>query len=137
MDTKQFRQIPIPETLTEGEPAIIQIMGDYYFAGANSLDQILPEVGQTKNPVVILNFRGSTQMGSTLINVLDGYAEDLHNNFGKLYLTGLYPEQIKYLKESNKVKNGMDIEIFERTDTIGETTIQAYDHALTWLEIQA
>lgn len=132
-DDKLIEQ-EVPETMFEGEIMVLQITGNLYFTGAKALEDDLPDIGDVKNPVVILNLRGTNQMGSTLIDVIDRYSDALYDNGGKLYLTGLDLQQFELLESSHKLDRGIDIEVYKETPIIGEATIQAYKEAKKWLK---
>lgn len=73
-------------------------------------------------------------MGATLIDILDDYAEDLKEAGGKLYLTGLDGDQLKYLRASGKLIEKEEAEFFQETNIIGESTQQAVDNANEWIK---
>gem|GEM_PF-3378585 len=84
---------PLPDEIPSGDPMVISVEGTLFFAGAQTLLERLPKVGKAKNPVVVLRIRNQSQMGATLIDVLDEYAEGLEAAGGKLYLSGLEEDQ--------------------------------------------
>jgi len=124
---------PLPEVIPGGDPMVISVEGSLFFAGAQTLLERLPKVGNTRNPVVILRMRGQAQMGATLIDVLDEYAEDLEQAGGKLYLSGLDSDQLHFLEASGKLDEGTEVEYFEASDVLRESTEKAHTHAEAWV----
>lgn len=123
-----------PEMLTSNEATVLGVEGSLFFAGAQTFKEKLPRVGDAENPIVILRLRNQSQMGATLIDILDDYANDLKENGGKLYLAGLDDSQFNYLKSSGKLEREEEVEVFKETDVIGESTETAFAHATEWLK---
>jgi len=123
-----------PEQLASNEATVLAVEGSLFFAGAQTFKEKLPKAGDAENAIVIIRLRNQSQMGATLIDILDDYADDLKENGGKLYLTGLDDEQFNYLRSSGKLKRYEEVEVFKETDIIGESTEQAFAHATEWLE---
>ncbi|WP_028274120.1 STAS domain-containing protein [Atopococcus tabaci] len=112
---------------------VISIEGSLFFAGSQTLKEKLPKVGDAKNPVVVLRMRNQSQMGATLIDILDDYADELKEAGGKLSLTGLDDDQIKYLRGSGKLVEKEDVELFREMPILGESTRAAVAHANEWV----
>lgn len=124
----------LPETLPSNKLTTLSVEGSLFFAGAQTLKENLPRVGDAENPAVLLRLRNQSQMGATLIDILDDYAEDLKAAGGKLYLSGLDQDQLRYLRGSGKLEEQVEAEFFEETDVLGESTRQAVTHANEWLQ---
>lgn len=127
-----FIEREMPTTLPSNDPMVITVSGHLFFAGAKTLEEKLPLVGDSEKPVVIIRMRGTNQMGATLIDVLDRYAEELEENGGKLYLSGLEEKQIELLEASGKLEKGIEIEMFQRTENLMASTEEAFLHAEAW-----
>lgn len=127
-----FIEKDLPEVIPNNDPMVITVAGHLFFAGAKTLEEKLPRVGDSKRPVVIIRMRGTNQMGATLIDVLDRYAEELEENGGKLYLSGLDTKQISLLEASGKLEKGIEIEMFQRSDRLMASTEEAFLHAEEW-----
>lgn len=124
----------VPETLPSNRVTILAVEGSLFFAGAQTLKEKLPQVGNAENPVVLLRLRNQPQMGATLIDILDDYAERLEVAGGKLYLSGLDQDQLRYLRGSGKLEEEVEAEFFEETAILGESTEKAETHANEWLQ---
>ncbi len=124
----------LPETLPSNKLTTLSVEGSLFFAGAQTLKEHLPRVGDAQSPAVLLRLRNQSQMGATLIDILDEYAEDLEAAGGKLYLSGLDQDQLRYLRGSGKLEEQVEAEFFEETDVLGESTEMAVAHANEWLQ---
>ena len=91
----QFAVRPPPENLTNDSVLVLDVYGSLFFAGAKTLQHLLPQVGLARNVSVILRLRGRTTLGSTFLSVASDYADRLQRNGGRLYLTGLDPAVLK------------------------------------------
>lgn len=123
----------VPRELPSNQLTTLAVEGTLFFAGAQTLKEQLPRVGQAENPAVLLRMRNQSQMGATLIDILDDYAEDLEEAGGKLYLSGLDRDQLRYLRSSGKLEESIEAEFFEETNVLGESTRKAVSHANEWL----
>ncbi len=113
--------IPLPEFIPLGEdPMVVSVEESLFFAGAQTLLDKLSRVGNARNPVVIIRLRNQPEMGATLIDVLDEYTEELEQAGGKLYLSGLDSDQLRYLEASGKLEEGTEVEYFEASDVLRE-----------------
>ena len=65
-------------------------------ASTEPLESMLPSARGARRAVVIVRLRGRTNLGSTVFNVVERYAEQLRRGGGKLVLSGvsetLYPQ---------------------------------------------
>lgn len=124
----RFEERSAPKELIGDEPTVLDVYGNLFFAGARTLAAKLPRPEETGRPVVILRLRGHIEVGATLAEVLAGYAGELHEAGGRLYVSGLSPEVYRHLKGTKKAK------LLEATPILGESTRSAFDEADAWLE---
>lgn len=122
-----------PEQLASGRITLLNVTGDLFFAGAKALQDKLPRVAD--DAVVVLRIRGIKEVGATLIDVLNEYAEDLKERGGKLYLSGVHADVEKQLKRSVKLDLGEEVEIAPATDIVGESTQAALELGRNWLAV--
>lgn len=130
----QIIEEEVPEELPSNDVLVLSVEGSLFFAGAQTFKEKLPKVGDAQNTVVLLRLRNQSQLGATLIDILDDYADDLKANGGKLYLTGLDDTQIDYLRSSGKLEEDIEVEVFKETNVLGESTHTAVAHAREWLK---
>ena len=84
-----FDEHPAPRELPDGKVTIINLYGSLFFAAADLLAEQLPSARNAQRAVVIMRLRGRTNLGSTIYNVLERYAQQLSKNGGKLILSGV------------------------------------------------
>ena len=119
-----------PRELAGGRVTVLQVYGNLFYAGANTLGNLLPEPGASRSPVVVLRLRTRTRVGATLVDVLARYAEELGRCGGRLYLAGIDPDA--GLTASEKLRR-VNVEIFEATPVLGESVGRAVASAQSWL----
>ncbi len=78
-----------PERLAPHSVVLLEPFGSLYFAGAHSLESHLPNPQGAQGATVILRLRDVRKAGSTLVSVLERYANKLHSNGAHLVLTEL------------------------------------------------
>lgn len=123
---------PAP-TLSSNRVTVLDLYGHLFFAGARTLERRLPRVDDAHNPVVVIRLRGRTEAGATLVDVLSGYAQQLNDAGGRLYLSGLGDGLRDKLARSNKLDLAGPVATYEATSIVGESTRQAAFDARTWL----
>ena len=77
-----------PERLPSDKVAVLDVYGHLFYAGARTLERLLPRPQGSRRPAVILRLRGLTTAGVTLQDVLANYADKLQEVDGRLYLRG-------------------------------------------------
>jgi len=123
-----------PLSLQTGEITILRVYGSLHFSGAVMLEQLLPPAQETENAVVILQLRGLDNVGSTFIQVVERYAQRLQSHGGKLYLTGVHPHVLEQLQLTETTETITPDSIFLAEETLGTSTLEAYQAALAWLD---
>ena len=74
-----------PKELRSNTVTVLDVYGYLFYAGARTLERLLPKPNGAQNSVVILRLRGRTNLGATLVEVLANYADKLHAGQGRLY----------------------------------------------------
>ncbi len=123
-----------PASLESRRVTVLDVYGDLYFAGARTLEEILPSARGTRNAAVILRLRGRTAAGATLVDVLANYAEALGRADGRLFLTGIRDAAFDRLDTADKLRLAGRVRVYEATEVIGESTDRAIADAEAWLE---
>ncbi|MCO5218286.1 MAG: SulP family inorganic anion transporter [Thermomicrobiales bacterium] len=111
-----YYEEPPPTVLDSDDVVLLDVYGSLFYAGARTLSEMLPSVGSASNTVVILRLRGTGDIGSTLMNVLNGYANELRSNGGELMLSGIDPLVKKRLIKSNQIQVIGAENVFESTN---------------------
>ncbi|NOX61804.1 MAG: SulP family inorganic anion transporter [Chloroflexi bacterium] len=125
---------PAPEIVPSNKVTMLLPYGSLFFAAAPVFEEQLPDVGDdTRCAVVIIGLRGVTEVGSTLLEVLERYATSLRERESKLMLAGVHP----YVKEQLIRTGVMRVigreNIFLETETVGESGLEALQAAQAWI----
>ena len=124
---------PPPATLPDDRPVVLDVYGSLLYAGARTLGTKLPDPRGAHHPVVVLRLRGRTSLGSTFFGVIAGYAELLAASGGRLYLSGVEPEMVAQFHHAQVKDNAGTMKVFQATEVLGESTIEAVADARSWL----
>jgi len=124
---------PVPSTLPDAEPVVLDVYGSLLYAGARTLGAKLPDPHTATRPVVILRLRGRTSLGSTFFGVIAGYADALEAAGGRLYLSGVQQDMVDRFHRSQVQDVQGKIKIFNATEVLGASTAAAVQDAQTWL----
>lgn len=129
-----FREESVPSSLPSGEPVILSVTGNLYFAAVSRLEELLPRPNGARSPVVILRLRDHHYLGSTGVRFLDYYARLLERSGGRLFLCGVEKDVRIQLERTDELERfGMD-GVFFADDVVFMSTECAYDYAKKWLE---
>lgn len=123
-----------PDQLEGDTIFVLDVYGHLFFAGARTLQRILPEVPEgIQHPVVLLRLRGQSTLGATLVDVLTDYAERLEAVEGRLYVTGVGGQALEHLKKTGRFNSTGSVRAYEATPVVLEATRAAYADAEGWL----
>ncbi len=123
-----------PRRLSGNRVTVLDIYGNLLFAGARTLERLLPPPAEdAEHPVAVLRLRGRTKLGATLEEVLSKYAEKLEAAGGRLYLTGLGKEAHEEAVQMRKLQVSGPVRAYEVTPIIGKSTGDAQADAEAWL----
>jgi len=124
---------PAPSHLASDRATTLDIYGHLFYAGARTLEQMLPSTDGAKQAVVILRLRGRHALGATLIDVLARYADRLQKVGGRLYLTGVTENAYDQIVRTGKMRLSGPVRVYEATPVLGESTREARRDAEAWL----
>ncbi|MDQ3930033.1 MAG: SulP family inorganic anion transporter, partial [Chloroflexota bacterium] len=122
-----------PAQLSGKAVTVLDVYGHIFYAGARTLERLLPQPANAQNPVVILRLRGRPTLGATLIEVLANYAGKLKDAGGRLYLTGISEGAYEQIVRTGKLRLSGPVRAYEATPIVGQSTWEAYADAQTWL----
>jgi len=122
-----------PKQLPSNTVTVLDVYGYLFYAGARTLERLLPRPNGAENPVVILRLRGRTNLGATLVEVLANYANKLQELHGRLYLTGISEDAYEQMVRTGKLRVTGPVRVYEATAVRGQSTREAYADAETWL----
>ncbi|TWI05393.1 SulP family inorganic anion transporter [Aerolutibacter ruishenii] len=122
-----------PATLSARQVTVLDGYGQLFYAGAHTLERLLPRVGGAERPVVVLRLRGLASMGATLLEVLARYARDIGNAGGRLYLSGVDPAAHRQIVRTGRLDLQGPVRIHEATAFRGQSTRAAVEESEEWL----
>jgi sulfate permease, SulP family len=130
-------ETPKPATLPSREVTLLDVYGSLLFAGARTLQTLLPDPTDAELPVVVLRLRGRTTLGATAFIVLADYADRLRAAGGHLFLSGVDPDLLEQLQKGQRVDLEDAVTVVPASDTILASTQTALDDAEAWLAAHA
>jgi SulP family sulfate permease len=132
---RKYRETEPPDVVPSGEVTVLQPYGSLFFAAAPVFEEALPDVEESStDAVVILRLRGRTDLGSTFMDVLLRYTEELTAVGSKLVLVSA-DESIDHQLVASGVRNAVgDDNIYEADIWIGATLKRAHADAVEWID---
>jgi SulP family sulfate permease len=122
-----------PKQLPGNKVTVLDVYGHLFYAGARTLERLLPKPNDVQNPVVILRLRGRTTFSATLLEVLSNYADKLQEVNGRLYLTGIGQQAHEQMVRTGKLSLSGPVQDYEATPVVWRSTREAVADARTWL----
>jgi SulP family sulfate permease len=122
-----------PRTLAAGTVTVLSAYGDLFYAGARTLGNVLPSPPPDGSAAVVLRLRGRLAIGTTLIDVIARYADELKRTDGRLYLAGVSGDSEEWLRDSPRLRKA-DVQFFQATPVLGESMRLAAGEARRYLE---
>jgi SulP family sulfate permease len=126
-ERKPAKQLP------DNKVTVLDVYGHLFYAGARTLERLLPTPEGAQNPVVVLRLRGRNNLGATLIEVLANYADKLQEANGRLYLSGISERAYEQVVRTGKLRLTGPVRAYEATPIRGQSTQKAVADARTWL----
>ncbi len=109
--------------------------GSLFFASAGAFEEQLPEISRdTRNSVVIMVLSMHTDLGSTMLDVLERYLEELKKHNSVLMLAGVDKDVMAQLRLTGLLRKIGRKNVFEKQEVIGEAGLAAHEAAMIWVE---
>lgn len=124
-DGGEIHVVAVPDRLTDRSITVLEVYGSLFFAAAKRLGELLPKPDGAEHPVVILRLRGNSQIGATVIDVLNDYAHELADAGGRLYLNGMDKQVNDRLKRARRLDLDEEVVLIPATRVLGESTRDA------------
>jgi SulP family sulfate permease len=123
-----------PVTLGADEVVVLQPYGSLFFAAAPVFETLLPAVTESsRNSVVVLRLRGRTDLGTTFMDVLLRYAQNLAAVDSKLVVVSTN-ERIDEQLGVTGITGVIGTEnVYAGDHRVGAAIRRAYDDALAWV----
>jgi len=125
---------PAPEALPSNKAIILVPYGSLFYAAAPTFEEALPSVKGTYHAVAILSLRGRPEVGSTLLAVLERYAETLKTNHSRLILAEVSSNVRRQLVHTGQIHSFGWENIYMATERFGESLLDAYQDANRWIQ---
>ena len=125
---------PAPAVVPSGKLTVLMIYGSLFFAGARSIEDRLPEVGEAEHAAVALLLRGKTEISSTFMGVLQRYTRSLQARGGRLMLVGVEESAYAQLAKTGVLQLIGEQNVFRAQPQIGAALNAAIAAAQRWLE---
>jgi SulP family sulfate permease len=109
------------------------VQGLDFFAEVPTLSEQMPAARGVSHAVVILILRDTSQVTSTIIKWLTGYARDLKAEGSTLMLTDVSPQVLQTLQRSGALEVIETGHVFPSTDLLLDAENMAWDAAQEWL----
>jgi SulP family sulfate permease len=129
----RFVERPAPERLTSRSVVVLDVYGSLFYAGARTLQALLPDPTGTEGAVVVLGLRGRTTFGATFFSVVAAYADLLDGSGGRLYLAGVDPALVERLERCGSDAPTGSARLYRASEVVGESTVEALADAEAWL----
>lgn len=126
----------LPKRLPSNAVTVLDVYGHLFYAGAQTLERLLPSPQGSRKPAVVLRLRGLSTAGATLQDVLASYADKLAEVDGQLYLTGINKRVHDQVVRTGKLRLSGPVQVYEAKSIRGQSTRQAVEDARTWLVSQ-
>lgn len=124
-----------PKELPSNEVVMLMPYGSIFFASAGALEEQLPDLtDETTNSVVVLILAMHSDLGSTMLEVVERYNQDLKKHKSKLMLSGVDTKVMTQLKQTGLTRKIGRRNIFEKKEVVGEAGHAAHEAAELWIE---
>ena len=134
-DDGRVEEVEPPEVVPAGEVVVLQPYGAIFFASVPELMEQMPTVIESsQHSVVILRMRGADDAGSTMIDMLANYAQQLRAVGSKLVVVTDNERVIRQLRVTGITDTIGAENIYQGTVFVGDTVKRAYADARAWVD---
>jgi len=124
-----------PTELPANEVVVLQPYGSLFFAAAPVFESILPApTAASRNSVVVLRLRGRSDLGTTFMDVLYRYAENLAAVGSKLVVVSTNERIEEQLKITGLTSLIGAENVYRGDERVGAAIEQAQADATAWVE---
>ncbi len=129
------KEVPPPAELESGEVVVLTTYGSLFFASAPIFEGQLPKAtANSSGAVVVVRLRGKEDLGSTFISVISRYQHSLASAGAHLVLAGVSERVGRQLRDTGVLEQLGDENVFQATDSVGESLSLALVRAETLRE---
>lgn len=124
-----------PAVLPSNEVVMLMPYGSLFFASAGAFEEQLPDLTEeTRNSVVVLVLALHSDLGSTMLEVIDRYRKDLKKHRSKLILSGVDKDVMAQLRLTGLMRKIGRRNVFEKQEVVGDAGRAAIEAAELWIE---
>jgi SulP family sulfate permease len=133
-DDGRVEEVDPPDVVPANEVIVLQPYGAIFFASVPQLAEQMPTVLATsRSAVVILRMRGADDAGSTMIDMLTVYAQQLSAVGSKLMVVTDNERVIRQLRVTGITDIIGAENVYQGTVFVGETVRRAHADAVAWV----
>jgi SulP family sulfate permease len=121
----RFAEVEPPEQPKSHDVTILNVYGSLFYAGAQVVEQMLPDPLGTEEAYVVLRLRGRVDVGSTFLEVLKRYEERMERENGHLLLAGVGDDLFAQLERTGTLDVIGEENVFHAVSTLGDSTARA------------
>lgn len=133
----QIQERVPPNALPDHALTVLSIHGSLVFAGAWTVQRLLPSAQCAARPAVVIRMPGRTRLGATSVKILEEYARQIDAAGGRLYIAGVSKRTQGQLMRAATVRQSKAVSVYPRSTVEGEATRTAMDDARIWLAQQS
>jgi SulP family sulfate permease len=123
-----------PELLEPDSVVVLAPFGSLFFAAAASFEEQLPVADDnTRNCAVVLNLHGKTELGSTLLGVLERYSGVLQEHDSRLMLAEVGRVTRRVIDMTGQVDVYGRDNVYMATEVVAASLIEALHDAEQWV----
>ena len=122
-----------PRMLPSNEVTVVDVYGSVFYAGVELVDSLLPSVGDAERPCVVVRLRGRSELGSTALQMIRRYHDQVSAAGGRLILAGVEKGLLVRLDSTGlRDELGRD-NVLPKTDVVFQSTEAAIAAGEAWL----
>jgi SulP family sulfate permease len=131
-DDGRLEERAAPRRAASHSVILLDVYGTLHYAGARTLQHHLPDPTGTQAPAVVLRMRGRSTLGATFFAGLAGYARQLADVGGRLYVSGLDPALVAQAERIGSIPDDGPVRLHEASPVVGTSRLQAFHDAQVW-----
>jgi SulP family sulfate permease len=125
----------VPEVVPSNQATLLVPYGSLFYAAAPVFESQLPKVTEeSRRAAIIIALREKSEVGSTFLEVLARYANDLREHESTLMLAGVNPKVFDQISRTEIIDSIGRENIFLATEKVGESATEAFEVAKTWIK---
>jgi len=122
-----------PLVLPSREVTVVDIYGSVFYAGVDLVDKLLPSVGDSVRPCLVVRVRGHSELGSTAILMIRRYHGQIVAAGGRLILAGVSERLFAQLESTGVLDEIGRENALRETDIVFKSTDAALELGRSWL----